>query len=147
MTCRLKPAPFSPCFNCCDRDPMLTFKFDGEPVPAMRARVTQNGTYTPAKYRQYKRRLAQALASNFPHLVQALSKNERAKVLKKVSYSLDIIVCRSRATGDIDNFLKTVMDALQDSGIILNDKQITKSSQEIITGTEPPAVLITLNER
>jgi Holliday junction resolvase RusA-like endonuclease len=86
----------------------------GEPIPAKRARVTRWGTYTPPDYAQYKKNLAEAIQARF---VQDGDKDSRYKLVVDAYRS-------NRRAVDVDNLAKSVMDALQDSGVILNDSQI-----------------------
>lgn len=99
-----------------------------EPVPAQRPRFdsVRGRTYTPAKYDKYKRGLAKAIQLQAGPFIPppAPGSKERAKELKQNRYFLTLMVYRKRNVGDGDNYLKSVQDALQDAGVIIDDSQI-----------------------
>jgi Holliday junction resolvase RusA-like endonuclease len=90
---------------------------DKEPVPAARARSTESGHhYTPEKYRNYKLALCNSIKGRYAKLI--------GKIDPKAKLGIAMLVYRSKNTGDWDNFAKCVQDAIQDSGVIKDDKQI-----------------------
>jgi Holliday junction resolvase RusA-like endonuclease len=109
---------------------LIEMIYDGlPPVPAMRARSSQktNRHYTPKKYADYKRALANAVRSRYCQLVNSVPQTgtkERSKYLKDNRLGLLLLVYRAENRGDCDNFTKSVQDALQDSGVVGDDSQI-----------------------
>lgn len=96
---------------------VITFQFNAEPVPASRPRVERYGTHNTPKYDDYKSDFSKELQGAFPA--------ERATPIKG-PFKLTATFCRKyKHKADIDNFLKALMDAIQDSGIIENDSDIT----------------------
>jgi Holliday junction resolvase RusA-like endonuclease len=61
---------------------------------------------------------------DIPPVTLPKERNKFLKSRKNIRYKLLVRVNRDRDTGDIDNFCKTAMDALQGSGIVFNDKEI-----------------------
>lgn len=91
----------------------LTFRVDGEVVGSARPRVTRNGTYTPKRTRDYRKRIARAFTEaggemhDGPHSVgidvyRALPKSRP----KRVESEPDTF------KPDVDNICKNVLDAL-----------------------------------
>ena len=95
----------------------------GLPVTALRARSTNGGRhYTPEAYRAYKLKVANAIKGKFANEIQALAAYpERAKAVR---YALLVLANIPKDRGDWDNYAKAVQDALQDSGLIHDDKQV-----------------------
>jgi Holliday junction resolvase RusA-like endonuclease len=126
---------------------LFRFSFDGEPIPAMRPRVTRNGTFTPLAYRQYKNRLALALRHGFGHLVSIPASGDKARssYLKSYRYRLKITAYRSNNRPvDADNLSKSVLDALQDAGILANDSQVDELFCRKCVDTTSPRIEIYL---
>ena len=98
----------------------VTFTVDGRPVPKGRPRVTRHGTYTPRSTQEFERRVRKAWeesgASRFPDGA-ALSLTVFAhfpipkSAPKKRRVQLNGAP-HTAARGDIDNIVKSVMDAL-----------------------------------
>lgn len=106
---------------------IFRFTFDGEPIPAMRPRVTRNGTFMPLAYRQYQMRLALSLRQSFGRLGNFPPTGDKARsaYLKAHRYRLEIKAYRSnKRQVDADNLSKSVLDALQNAGIVANDSQV-----------------------
>jgi Holliday junction resolvase RusA-like endonuclease len=103
----------------------ITFTYTGQPVAAKRARVTQRGTFNPAAYTQYKRALAIAIRIEFGHLIPEVppaGSRARSQYIAAHRYRLIVEAYRAdRRPVDGDNLAKTVLDALQESGLLLND--------------------------
>lgn len=105
----------------------------GDLVPCSRPRVTKTGrVFYPAKYSNFKRYACIQLHSQYKGEpiegaleveVLVLSTRPKSKIKKKTE---DVRIPRFKARGDLDNQLKTVLDALQESGVIKNDSQIYK---------------------
>ena len=105
----------------------LEFTFPFAPVPASRPRVTTRGTFTPKRYRDFKKALALALFKEFGFWawdIPPVGHKERSKYLKTHRYGLVVDAYLDKDTGDWDNYGKCVSDALEQAGIIANDKQI-----------------------
>lgn len=105
----------------------ISFVYPGAPVPAMRPRHSQKGTYNPKQYTNYKKALAQAIRQKFGDLAQQVppaGSKERSRYLKERRFRLIVEVHRTARRGDADNFLKTVQDAIQQAGIIGDDSQL-----------------------
>ena len=78
-------------------------RITGALLPAPRPRLGKHGAYLPARYRKHRDRLRELLTEHIP--------------ADKRSYSITLTVFRDlpvadRRYGDVDNLLKTVMDAL-----------------------------------
>lgn len=80
------------------------------PVPASRARVTKNGTYTPKRYANFKsdcRKIGMLVPSFMPILIfqiampRSWSQNKKAKMRHRIH----------QQKPDIDNLIKAVLDA------------------------------------
>ena len=103
------------------------FTYPFPPVPASRPRVTQRGTFTPKRYADYKKALTLALFKEFGFWawdIPPVGSKERSKWLKANRYGLQVDAFLDKDTGDWDNYGKAVSDALEQAGIIANDKQI-----------------------
>lgn len=96
-------------------------------VPIPYKRMTQRSKYLPSNqaYLACKNDLA-------IHLKESSAKG--LKYLGPVSVMVTVI--RPKKTGDVDNYLKLVLDALQESGIIKNDNQVIAASAAIIDPKE-----------
>lgn len=132
---------------------MLSFSFPGEAVPYVRMNHQNRWTDRVQNYLAYKRAFAGALAAAFPHLVDhgppTEQKKERAawlKLHKNTQYHLTFKVYEAKEKGDWDNYGKTIGDALQDSGVIPNDKKIKAGSFEILIDPANPRVELTLTK-
>ena len=125
----------------------IEFTFHGSPVPAQRVQVGNRHGYNPAKYRKYKKALADALAKAFPEFVDkgppTSNKKERRKWLKvnkDVQYRLDYWVFIKKDLGDWDNYGKSISDAIQNAGLVPDDKKIKKGSWEVQLDKENPRI-------
>lgn len=118
---------------------MLTYTFRQVPMPAVR--VTGKALWLPKAqaYGAYKAELARCLAEAYPDLIvpprppqvakrvdavgfQARKDWDRAHAHKR--YRLGCYFSQPPKTSDLDNLAKSVMDALQLSGIVPNDNMI-----------------------
>ena len=90
------------------------------PVPAARPRVTKWGTYYPKKYAEFRKEFARLLVrTGLPRAV-----------LSPLEVNLEF-VCRrpknptnSYPMGDLDNYVKAVLDSIQSKAWFKDDKQI-----------------------
>lgn len=129
--------------------PFFEFTFHGEPVPASRPRVTKFGAYNSAKYTAYKSSLIQAIKKDFGFYTWDIPKpgdKDRSKFLKNNRYSLTLEVFTLTDKGDFDNYAKSVSDALEQAGIIGNDKQIDEAHIFKTVDKDNPRISITLNQ-
>lgn len=105
----------------------LEFTFSFPPVPASRPRVTTRGTFTPKRYADFKKALTLALFKEFgfwAYDIPPVGDKQRSKWLKANRYGLRVEAYLDKDVGDWDNHGKAVSDALEQAGIIANDKQI-----------------------
>jgi Holliday junction resolvase RusA-like endonuclease len=108
---------------------ILEFTFYGEPVPFQRPRFNGRFAFNDTRYSAYKKDLATAVQKECRgQITPAPEPNTKARslFLNTNRYKLRVRAYRSRNTGDVDNFVKTVLDALQDSGVIADDCQVDK---------------------
>lgn len=106
---------------------ILKFTYAAPPVPASRPRVTRRGTYNAPAYETYKQGLTKALFDQFGYFCwdfPAPGSKERSKWLKANRYKMVLRVYQANARGDIDNFAKSVMDAMTKAGVIADDSQV-----------------------
>ena len=109
---------------------MIQYTFYNDPMPAPRpkaySRGNRAGVYNPSQYMEYKAMLASELRRKFSHKfnVPAKGTKERTKYIKNNRYALSVEFYRTKNVGDVDNYLKTVKDALEDAGILANDSQV-----------------------
>jgi Holliday junction resolvase RusA-like endonuclease len=107
----------------------FAFTFPGEPVPFQRPRFNGKFVFNDKRYSNYKSNFSAAIKHYFENDIKPSPKTgtkERALFLNQNRYRLKVKAYRSANRGDIDNFIKTVQDALQDSGLIADDAQIDK---------------------
>ena len=107
-----------------DRDGMRIV-INTRPIPASRPRVTRNGTYTPAKYANYKKAL-KMLFKQFDKV--------KAPIALEINVSLYFVSPKSikyrkfpMPVGDVDNFLKAILDAGNET-LWDDDQQIVKAT-------------------
>jgi len=105
----------------------------GEPVPKGRPRLGRNGrTYTPAKTIKWEKEAAWALRENVPAsgLDQPLELHVDVYCSRPKSHSRKRRAAREAKSTkpDGDNFLKAVCDALEKSGVVVNDSRIWSMS-------------------
>lgn len=110
-------------------DVLINHEFTGNPIPFKRPRFTRNNIgYNDPDYDRYKKNLAASLLVAYPDVlgdVPPVKTRERSKWLKANRYGLSVHVYRAdNRHADLDNFIKTVCDALQDANVIVNDSQI-----------------------
>lgn len=139
-------------------EPIWSITIQGEPVPASRPRVTaRHGTYTPARYRTWKREAsllcraswgrAEAITSAVAVLVEVTLPRPASKPAKGTlhraywhpteDYPLPL-------RGDADNYAKAALDALQQGRVIADDRQIVELTVTKCAGSAP-GVSITLS--
>jgi Holliday junction resolvase RusA-like endonuclease len=128
---------------------ILDVEIKGNPIPASRPRFTKSGrAYTAEPYKSYKANLAkklEMLMGELPEIPDAGTK-ERTAYLKAHRYQLSLKIYREKAIGDVDNYAKSVMDALQDAGVIANDSQIDTAHIVKRVDKKNPRLCILLEE-
>ncbi len=113
-----------------------------KPRPAPRPRLGKNGTYNPSWYTKYKKDLVLMIKSY--HI--ELKDYSKLNVIFGIPYPKVVVggeknriegVPRRDHTGDADNYMKGIKDAIEQSGIIKDDCQIYfETSCKLYTKTE-----------
>ena len=124
----------------------LTFTVEGRPVPKQRAKLGRTRSGRSVAY--YPERGTNSKRLSYPEYKEVV----QAEALKKLGakwsgpddayYKLYVMAhVKSAGSGDVDNILGTIMDALQ--GIIwLNDSQVLSAWPEKVLGARKPRVLV-----
>ena len=123
--------------------------FHGEPVPNFRPRFNGKFAYNDKRYMNYKAQLAAEIKYLFREYITrppAPNTPARSQYLQANRYKLSVKAFRSCNRGDVDNFLKTIQDALQDSGLILDDSQLDKVIAEKFIDKMRPRIEFTLTK-
>lgn len=131
---------------------MLQVFIQGDPVPASRPRVTRYGTYNSKRYEAYKQKCALVLQSAY---------RQRIPIGMAVAISIEVVIPRPKSRprsglvsmywnpdddypapiggvwGDIDNYIKAILDAAQLGGVIRNDSQVVEVSATKMAGEIP----------
>ncbi len=104
--------------------------FHLDPMPTPRPRAGRQNVYNKPEYTEYKKQLATQFKLAFQDLWMEATKafqhddKGKAEYVKKNKYFLICEFFCTSPRGDADNYLKGVQDAMQDGGIIVDDKQI-----------------------
>ena len=124
----------------------------GEPVPASRPRVTRWGTYNSKRYKRYKETatlfMQSANRSNVPigHAIAISVEVVIPRPQKKPRTGLHGLYWKSDEDypapiggkwGDLDNYIKSILDAAQEAKVIVNDSQVVEISATKHAGDEP----------
>jgi len=101
----------------------LTVIIPYAPMPKKRPRVTKNGTYMPPEYVEWRTNVAEVLA------LQGVRLEGRVKLTvvfgkKQMWVTVTETTMTRHGRADIDNLTGSLMDALQDSGVIANDRDV-----------------------
>lgn len=125
--------PYNELVTVAHKATVFAATFNRPPVAATRPRICRGRAYNDEKYSEYKAWLSQRIRQRFPHLVIKWPTNEKAKAaLRKAElkkrYIISYTICIDKDTGDRDNYDKTICDAIEQAGIIANDKTIKFSS-------------------
>lgn len=108
--------------------PLLSFTFEGEPVPYQRYNHAARFRPDVKRYYGYKKELAHALKQEYGYfswgMPDGLNDYQKGKWIKANRYHLLLKVYRSKNMGDIDNYTKSVMDSMQDAKVLFNDAQV-----------------------
>lgn len=122
--------------------PALQVVLGLDPVPAARPRVSKWGTYYPEGYKNWKKN-AQAF---FPQGVAPLEGPLRVELE---------VVCKrpkkpssSIPTGDVDNYAKAALDAVNDAALWGDDKQVVSLlvTKRYAAVDETPRTIITIEQ-
>jgi Holliday junction resolvase RusA-like endonuclease len=110
------------------------------PVPKARPRLNRKtgGIYTPRQSKLAEDLMATLMASQ-------LKAYGPAEIGLRVNFAFS-----TRKSGDLDNCLKLVMDALQKARVIDNDRQIRKitvTCEDVKIGEEHTAIRIVASDR
>lgn len=129
---------------------MIELTMDGPPVPASRPKFYNGVAVTPKEYRQYKQALINALIEEYPEIrdqtlaLQRLSAYHRRKKQKR--YKLTGQLWLPHDKGDWDNYGKTIGDALEQAGMLTNDRLIDDGHIQKSFGSDNPRVYLRLEE-
>ena len=131
--------------------PVFSIFLAGEPVPASRPRVTKWGTHNSARYERWKRDATLILASRWRHLPistaaavcvevvlprpkQRPRTGQHARFWHPVEdYPLPI----GGKWGDLDNYVKAALDALQSARVITDDCIVVELTATKHAGSQP----------
>ena len=107
------------------------FTIPAEVVHHPRPRVAKTGAFMPEKYRRWKSFAVMVLRGYpndgwpiAPPVEVDIDFYFRRPKSRIRAYSKDLVLPRSAARGDLDNAVKSVLDALQDAGIMANDSAV-----------------------
>lgn len=114
-----------------------------DPVPAARPRVSKWGTYYPATYKNWKKDALGFLPQDLAPL-----KGPLAVILE--------VICKrpkkptsTVPSGDVDNYAKAALDAVNDAKLWGDDKQVVALtvSKRYAEPGEQPRTLITIHKK
>jgi len=132
----------------------IDFWFQGEPVGKGRPRFTRQGrAYTPKKTRDYELKLAAAASDKMVELgIDPITSPCRVSILCQFDIPKSYSKKRREACtvgkehpkrGDLDNYVKCILDAIQRNGVMIeNDSQVY--SITALKRYGDPMVIITL---
>lgn len=107
---------------------MIKLRLDIVPVPKERHRATKSGhVYTPKRTSEYERAVAR-LVRHLPAQLGALAV-DIIFVLKRPARTPKTMTGRfmkAGSKGDLDNYVKSLLDGCQRGGVIPNDSAVTK---------------------
>jgi Holliday junction resolvase RusA-like endonuclease len=111
----------------------MIYKLTGNITPKARPRLGRGGAYLPSKYRDWKE---EAIA-------QLFTQSRPPQPLAKATISIAV---GGKQRGDLDNIAGAILDALVQSGILLDDRisVVSKLSIEHLPKL-PPGASIELN--
>lgn len=133
-------------------EPIFSIFLRGEPVPAARPRVTRNRTYNTARYHRWKSDATRLLAAAWgPHV----------SIEMGVAVSIEVVLPRPKTKprsgqhalywhptedypmpiggkwGDLDNYCKSVLDAMQAARILTDDCIVVELAATKHAGSDP----------
>lgn len=106
---------------------LLEHTFYIKPMPTRRGRNGGRHVYSDPEYKAHKAELIADLKKHFGYFCWDFPESntkERRKFFKENRYALALRVYTVRYVGDMDNYSKVVKDALQQAGVIPDDKLI-----------------------
>ena len=111
----------------------LNYQLTGNITPKARPRLGRGGAYLPSKYRDWKE----------DAIIELLSQSRPSQPLEKATISIAI---GGKQRGDLDNIAGSILDALVQAGILLDDRisVVSKLSIEHFAWL-PPGANIELN--
>lgn len=117
-----------------------SFEIPWRGIPKPRPQVTENGVYNPAHYTEWKDNIKELLSHHRVAFEGPVSldllfteKSVHVRVIPVVeNFQRDKWV-----KGDLDNLAGGVMDALQDAGLIDNDRDVVQLHAGIKNRVEP----------
>lgn len=108
----------------------LAFVIPGPPVPLARARVVNGHAFTPQRSADYKRHVAScaraAITANHWHYGE--------------SYAVTVRVYRQARRGDLDNFVKAVLDGMTMANVWQDDKFVYEIHSTMAVDKDNPRV-------
>lgn len=112
------------------KDVVVGVEVEGEPVAHARPRLGKYSTYTPKKTRDYRELLAWHIRSDYREEIDNVNR-----------FGLRVFFYRSNHVRiDIDNLIKSVMDAITSAGIWHDDSQLQEVVAEVTLGDKNPRV-------
>jgi Holliday junction resolvase RusA-like endonuclease len=88
---------------------MIEFKLEGKIVPKARPRVGNGRGYLPSNYREWKN----------DAIVQLFSQHQMSRLIEKCQIEIEI---GGKQRGDLDNIAGSVLDALVQAGVLVDDR-------------------------
>lgn len=115
-------------------DIILVVECGGDPIAHQRPRRSRGGHfYTPNKTREYKEKLADIIKTTPRSSARLLAMSDTYGVQAKFYRS-------NRQRIDVDNLLKTIMDATTTAGLWLDDSQVHEICGTVEKGSPRPRV-------
>lgn len=114
--------------------PLCTFIVPGNPVPKARPRVVAGRTYTPERTAAAEARIAQYFKVAYPHM-----RPTTARLVVVLTFHI------KGTRGDIDNFSKLVLDALNGK-LWADDQQIDRLSVSVYRNQSEVGVAVSVGE-
>lgn len=107
----------------------------GAPVPKARARVGKHGAYTPTKTKKQEKCIQQ-------YALLAM-RTERVKKMDGI-VAVDIEIIQKKRRGDLDNFAKTVLDAMNQ--VVYTDDSVVDDLRVWRELSDDEKTIITVSE-
>lgn len=114
----------------------LSFDVPGAPVPKARARVMAAGySFTPKRVREYEASVRAAAA-------EAVAQRPDWPKEHPGGYKVRVAVYRARAAGDLDNFAKSALDAMNKGVVFDDDRRVVELHALLLLDRERPHLLV-----
>ena len=107
---------------------MIEIKLDLRPVPKGRPRATRTGRiYTPKATAEYEASIAK-MVSHYQALMGALSLDVTFVMKRPASTPKSRVgrFLKAGSRGDLDNYVKSLLDGLQRGGVVPNDAAVVE---------------------